>query len=166
MKNYLFSLFLLSAITSCKSQNIIDTIKKTDIIRLPEYYKEEGVIFSKDYVVGIDINNLQARYTPSLNDIIKTENIFSGHYNEVQKVSVDTKVFFNRWVRHYIGLIDKEGNKNIIVQLINNTSPRRVNKLLGRGWKSNFIIMLSDSFYEISTIFRINIDKEEMSTEL
>lgn len=167
MKNYLlFFLLLVGTIMNSQAQNTNDTTKKINVIHLPNYYKEPGIIFNKDYVVGIDMKQLKSRYTPTIDDIIKAEEILSKKYNEVQKTNVDTKNFFCRWVRQYIGLIDSNGNKNIIVQLIDNTKPRKINKLLGKNWEDVYIIMLADSFYKVSNRFRINIDTGEMTTEL
>jgi hypothetical protein len=167
MKNYfLFLIFLVGTIMNVQAQNNIDTTKKNNVVHLPEYYKEEGVIFSKDYVVGIDMKGLKSRYTPTIDDIAKLEDIFAKKYNEIGKTNVDTKIFFCRWVRQYVGLIDSNENKNIIVQLIDNTKPRKINKLLGTNWEDVFIIMLADSFYKVSTIFRINIDTGDMTTQL
>lgn len=158
--------FFGTILMSSAQDNNIDTSRQYNIIHLPAYYKEKGVIFSKDYVVGIDMRNLQSRYTPTKDDVIKAEKIFNDKYNEVQKTNIDTKTFFCHWVRQYVGLIDTKGNKNVIVQLIDNTKPRKINKLLGRGWETVFEIMLADSFYSVSTRFRINIDTDELSEKL
>lgn len=167
MKSHLlFFIFLIGTIINCQAQNNIDTIKQINIVHLSGYYKEKGVIFNKDYVVGIDMKQLQSRYTPTMDDITKEEEIFNKKYNELQKKNVDTKKFFCHWVRQYVGFIDSNGNKNIIVQLIDNTKPRKINRLLGKDWEDVFIIMLADSFYKVSTRFRINIDTGEMTTEL
>lgn len=168
MKTYILLLlfsFGTNLMSTAQSTNI-DTLHLYTVIRLPAYYKEKGVIFSKDYLVGIEMRKLQSRYTPTKEDIIRAEKIFSDKYNEIQKSNVDTKTFFCAWVRQYVGLIDTNGNKNIIVQLIDNARPRKVNRLLGKNWETVFIIMLSDSFYSISKRFRINIDTGEMSDNL
>ncbi len=157
---------LVGTIMNGQAQNNIDTTKQIIFVHLPDYYKEKGVIFSKDYVVGIEMKELQSRYTPTIDDVTKAEQIFSKKYNEVQKANVDTKKFFCHWVRQYVGFIDINGNKNIIVQFIDNTKPNKINRLLGKDWENVFIIMLADSFYKVSTIFRINIDTGEMSTQL
>lgn len=161
----LLIIFETNLMSRAQSTNI-DRSHDYTVIHLPAYYKEKGVIFSKDYLVGIEMRKLQSRYTPTKEDIIRAEKIFSNKYNEVQKSNVDTKTFFCLWVRQYVGLIDINGNKNIIVQLIDNTRPRKVNRLLGKNWETVFVIMLSDDFYKISTRFRINIDTGEMSDQL
>jgi hypothetical protein len=149
-----------------KAQNNgVDTSYQFTVIHLPDYYKGKGVIFNKDYVVEIKISNLQYRYTPTKEDVIKAEEILNEKYNwiRIRKANVDTRTFFNCWVRQYVGLIDINGNKNIIVQLIDNAKSNKVNRLLGKGWETTFIIMLSDDFYKISAIAWINIDTGEIS---
>jgi hypothetical protein len=140
--------------------------QKFTVVSLPVFYKEKGVIFDNDYVVGIEMHDMRSRFTPSTNDITKAEGIFIDKYNEVQKANVDTKSYFFHWVRQYVGVIDKNNTKNIIVQLINNKKRIKTNHLLGKGWEDNFVIMLADSFYSISKRFKINIDTGEMYTEL
>lgn len=144
----------------------IDTSHHYNVIHLPAYYKEKGVIFSKDYVVGIEMRKLQSRYTPTKDDIIKTEKIFSEKYNKIRNTNVDTKTFFCHWVRQYVGLVDTKGEKNIIVQLIDNTKPRKLNRKLGKHWETEFVIYFADPYPGLGILFRINIDTGEMSDQL
>lgn len=146
--------------------NNTDTSGQFIIIHLPTYYKEEGVIFRKDYVVGIEMRNSQSRYTPTKDDITKAEEIFNDKYNEMGKTDIDTKKNFCHWIRQYVGLIDSNGNKNIIVQLIDNTKPKKINQLLGKNWETVFVLMLSDNFYAVSKRFKINIDAGDISDKL
>jgi hypothetical protein len=167
MRIILLILIFFGIISMSKAQdNNIDTSHQFTVVHLPDYYKEQGVIFAKDYLVGIEMRNLQSRYTPTRDDIINAEKIFNDKYNEIQKANVDTKTFFCHWVRQYVGLIDINGNKNIVVQLVNNTKPRKINRLLGKNWETAFVIMLSDDFYRVSARFRVNIDTAEISDKL
>jgi hypothetical protein len=167
MKNYLLIfIYTVCVVFTGLSQKGDTTIKNYSTVYLPKYYKEKGVIFNKDYVVGIDMRDFKSRYTPTIDDITKAEEIFNKQYDEVQKTNIDTKVFFCHWVRQYVGLVDSSGNKNIIVQLINNNKPGKINRMLGKDWESVFIIMLADEFYAVSTRFRINIDTHTMTTKL
>jgi hypothetical protein len=168
MKNLiLLFIFLVVAILTGRAQsNSSDTARKFMVVCHPEYYKEEGIIFRKDYTVGILMHDLQYRYTPTDKDTRRADKLFDEQFNQVEKANFNTKEYFYCWVRQYVGLVDKAGHKNIIVQLINNRRPRKVNKLLGKGWKKGFVIMLSDEFYAVSTRFRINIDTGIMTTEL
>ena len=162
----LFFMFLVGTNITCQAQSNIDTTKKFNMVYLPDYYKEKGIFFNKDYVVGIDMNQLQFRYTPTKKDLIKAEELFNKKYNELERNSIDTKKFFCHWVRQYIGLIDSNGNKNIIVQLIDNTKPRKLNRLLGKDWETEFVIYFSDPFPSLGILFRLNIDTGDMSTQL
>ncbi|HSZ33164.1 MAG TPA: hypothetical protein VK772_07625 [Puia sp.] len=167
MKNItLISVFTICFAFTSLSQKSDSALKNYNVVHLPNYYKEVGVIFNKNYAVGIEMSNFQSRYTPIIDDVTKAEEIFNRKYNEVQKTNVDTKVFFSRWVRQYVGLIDSNGNKNIIVQLIDNTAPRKINSKLGKHWETDFMIYFSDPHPGLGILFRINIDTGEMTTKL
>ena len=140
--------------------------QKFTVVFLPEFYKEKGIIFDNDYVVGIEMHDMQSRFTPSTNDITKAERIFIDKYNEVQKANVDTKSYFSHWVRQYVGLIDSNGNKNIIVQFIDNTKKRKLVRKLGKNWETSFVIYFADPYPGLGIIFKINIDKGNMTTSL
>lgn len=162
-------LLLISFCISLMSQaqgNNIDTTHQFTVIHLPDYYKEKGIIFNKDYTFGIKIQSLQSRYTPTKEDAIKAEKILDDKYNEIQNTNVDTRTFFCRWVRQYVGLIDTKGNKNIIVQLIDNTKPRKLNRKLGKHWETGFVIYFADPYPGVGTVVRINIDTGEISDQL
>jgi hypothetical protein len=144
----------------------IDSSHRCSVVHVKDYYDEKGVIFEKDYRVGIEMQNLQTRYTPKIEDIKKAEKIFGNKYNGIVSANSNPKTSFYHWVRQYIGLIDSAGNRNIVMQLINNTKPRRVRRILGKGWETTFVIILSDDFYRISKRLRINIDTGEMTDQL
>jgi hypothetical protein len=139
---------------------------KAVVVYMPSHYKEKGVIFDKDYIIGIDMVNLKHRYTPTIDDVTKTEEIFNNKYNELQGKNVDVKKFFRCWVRQYVGLTDSSGNRNIIVQLIENKKPQKINKLLGKNWETDFVIYFSDPHPSLGILFRINIDTGQMTTQL
>jgi hypothetical protein len=132
-------------------------------VDLPNHFREGGVIFNKDYNVGIVMKSVQRRYTPTENDILSVEMILSNHMYNVQKDNLIAKPIFYHWVRQYIGLIDTNGNKNIIVQLVDNSNPRKMNRLLGKNWQCNFAVMLSDDFYRLSKRYQVNINTKEVS---
>jgi hypothetical protein len=66
--------------------------------RLPGFYKWKGVIFNKDYVVGIEMEDMLYKYTSGIEDIKAAEEIFNKQYNGVQDTNVGTKLFFSCWV--------------------------------------------------------------------
>ena len=167
MKSFLLiAVFMVCTAIVSKGQNKTEQTNPFAIVNLPKFYKEKGIIFNDNYVVGIDISNKKSRYTPSVTDIERTEEIFSNRYNQLQGTSVDVKNYFCHWVRQYIGIVDSNGKRNIIVQFVNNKKPGKINRLLGKGWENNFVVMLSDDFYKVSSRYRINIDTGELSTDL
>ena len=135
--------------------NHINSLIPHNEIHLPEFYKAKGIVFSDFYKIGIELRNIKNRFTPQLDDIIKAENILNSK-------SWYLKTINKNWVRQYVGLIDSNGKKNIIIQLINNSNHRKLNKMLGKNWTNDFVVMLSDEFYKIHKLLRINIDTGEI----
>jgi len=167
MKNILLiAMLIVCTSIASKGQNKTEETNPFSIVNLPKFYKEKGIIFNEDYAVGIDIKNLKNRFSPTVTDIERAEEIFSNRYNHLQGTSIDVKSSFCNWVRQYIGVVDSNGKRNIIVQLVNNKKPGKINRLLGKGWENNFVVMLSDDFYKVSSRFRIIIDTGEMSSGL
>lgn len=165
MKTYLYALLWFAS--SCTTNKILAGDSTSyRIIKLPQYYQEMGVIFYKSYQVPIAISNIKERYDPSIVDIQKAESVLIEKFNLVRSMQYNAKEYLSKHVRHYIGLINNSGEKNIIVQLIDNSKKRKVNRLLGKGWETNFQVVMNDEFYSIAQTFRINIDTGEISTQL
>ncbi|ASZ09869.1 hypothetical protein KTO58_26585 [Chitinophaga pendula] len=162
-KQIIFIVFLVGLFFSSDAQNIVAT-KQFEIVELPNYYKANGILFKEHYRIGIDIKDNRERYTPSIEDIEKAEEVFINKYKQLQHANIDDKISFCCWVRQYVGFIDSKGRKNVILQLINNKKPGKINRLLGKGWETNFVLMLSDNFYAVSARYRVNIDTGEMTT--
>lgn len=158
------SFWIFSSVTA-QDKNT-DTSHHFTKVYFPEYYNEKGIVFNKDYNIGIKMSDLSYRYTPSKDDIKKAEKVFQAKFNVLRKQSVDTEKYYFHWVRQYLGYITKSGTKNIVVQLIDNSKPRNTNRLLGKNWETDFVILFSDDFYKVSTRIRINLDKEEISENL
>lgn len=167
MKHLLSLLLIYLGTLECKGEVLsIDTAKKFTLISLPKFYKEKGIIFDESYAIGIEVREIKNRYTPTIGDILIAESIFYKKYPLTLSEGKNTKSYFKRWVRQYVGLMDVYGHKNIVIQLIDNRKPKSINRLLGKGWEVDFVIMLSDSLYKVSKRFRINIQTGEMSDQL
>lgn len=167
MKEIVFIISVLILSLDSKSQYVKqDTINNYILFRLPEYYKQNGVIFYKTYPIGIDLKNMAERYSPNIEDVKLAEEIFNKRYNDFIDKGIDVKTYFANYVRQYIGYIDKNGKKNIIIQLIDNSRPRKVKKMFSKDWQTHFVSRLSDDFYAISRIFRVNLEANEISTVL
>lgn len=165
MKTYLCTILWL--FLSCTTNKMLASDSALyQVIRLPQYYDEIGVIFYKDYQVPIAISNAKERYTPSVDDVQKAENVLIEKFNLIRNQQYNVKKYLSKYVRHYIGLINNSGEKNIIVQLIDNSKKAKVRRLLGKGWETDFQVVMNDEFYSIAQLFRINIDTGEISTQL
>ena len=86
-------------------QSKCSVFKNYRVVYMPNYYKEVGVIFNKNYTVGIKMSNFQSRYTPTIEDVKKMEEFFIRITMICIKKMLIPK-FFSHWIRQYLGLID------------------------------------------------------------
>lgn len=140
-----------------------DTSKKVQIILLSDYYKQEGVIFSKEADVRLDLHNAKERYTPSVDDIKKAEDIFFKDYNSFTKQNINTKKVFCNYLRQYVGFIDNNGDKKIVMQLIDNSKPKKMKRLLGENWEKNYLLYFSDKIIYSYIVLTVNLTKEQIT---
>lgn len=152
--------FLLNFLIGKEQSNAVNTPR---VIHLPSLFKAHGVIFNKDYIPNIHIVDM-GWYTPELDDIELAESILQAKYNELRKTNVNVTKYFCKYIRQYIGILDHSGNKNIIVQLINTGKKRPFRKSVGDSYKEHFIIQFDDNVQ--SQIFKINLEKHSLSTQL
>lgn len=100
-----------------------------------------GYIFEKEHFVFVDLGEDYIRYTPTEDDVIKSENILKlniretniEHLNQSNKMPVIDKKL-NKYIRQYVGFINSKGEKIIWINFI---------------WKNYF----SDSDYKNDIIF-------------
>ena len=84
----------------------------------------EGNIFDKNGSTPLTIGNLKSRYTPTVEDIQKAEKILKGNTKLIKKESNQgnstslKRANFYKYVRQYVGGIDKQGNIIIWVNMI------------------------------------------------
>ncbi len=81
------------------------------IVRMPHYYNELGVIFYKEFSIPISIKNLKERYTPSIKEVEGAEIVLIEKYNLVRPNQMNVKRYLRNNVRHYVGFIDNNGKK-------------------------------------------------------
>lgn len=165
MKTFFAITFILVSSCTLSQQSKTDTLSYSEIIRLEDYYQAEGVIFNKNYPIEFGTSNNKERFTPSLSDIRKAEEILSEKYNDLRGGSIDVKKTFRNYIRQYVGIIDMSGKKNIIVQLLGNNKRSKFKKIIGKSYQKKFIIIFDASWLK-SQIFRINIDLGDISTSL
>ncbi|HQX45547.1 MAG TPA: hypothetical protein PK209_13375 [Saprospiraceae bacterium] len=136
------------------------------IISIDSLFKFYGTIFDSSYTSPIEINNIKQRFTPNETDIIAAERIFREQYNIANqsaesrkgaKFVNDVNKRFRKFNRQYIGYIDNENNRNLIIHLFDYSKRKAVKKYLGDSWKNSLVIVLSDNLpFEIVT-YRVDL---------
>jgi hypothetical protein len=144
------------------------------LIKIDSLYAECGVIFPATYDLSIEIGNLRARFTPTVEEITSAEQIFLTQFKNLDHSKsnfpdgyriVNPRDYFKKFIRQYIGYEDQRGNKNVLIHLINNTNPRKVKKTIGTNWKEKFIVILAQPMpFDIWT-YRVNLAEKSLNTD-
>lgn len=136
------------------------------IIKIDSLFKYYGTIFDSSYTPSIEIHNIKQRFTPNVTDIITAERIFREQYNYTNQTTESKKgarivnnvnKYFRKFNRQYIGYVDNENSRNIIIHLFDFSKKRIVRKYVGDSWKKSLVIVLADKLpFEIVT-YRVDI---------
>lgn len=162
MKNISFIFTLLFISINLHAKQTSDTTKGINVISLPDYYKQKGIVFTEAYDLKIDLGKIKKRFTPSIDEIKKAEDIFFRDYATVTKQRIDTKKYFCNYLRQYVGYIDSIGNKNLMMQLIDNSKPKKIRRILGRDWEMRYIVYLSDKSPFSNIVLTVDLNKEQI----
>jgi hypothetical protein len=129
------------------------------------------VIFDSSYNPPIEIQNISRRFTPNETDIVAAERIFREQYNATNEATesrtgakfiTDVKKYFRKFNRQYIGYIDKQGDRNLIIHLFDYSKKRVVKKYIGDNWKNNLVIMFADKPPFEMVTYRINLTEGKL----
>lgn len=163
MKNIIYIITLLIISTSVQARQASDTAKGLEVISLPDYYNQKGIVFTEHYNLKVDLGDIKGRYSPSMNEIRKAEEIFFRDYATFTKQHIDPKKYFCNYVRQYIGYLDSNGSKILSMQLIDNSKPRRMNRILGRNWEMRYIVYLSDEIPFSNIVLIVDLTKGKIT---
>lgn len=171
MKFYLIVGVALSlCITFCTSSKRAYA-QEPQRIQLPEYYKGEGIIFPESYSHSITLQHVKERMTPTKDQVKQAEQIFIEKYNSTMgndprvlgfKPVEDVKNKFREYNRQYLGYIDQNGDKVILIQLLNFENRRKAKKNFP-NWQNEFITGFGDFYERNVTIFTVNISDKTLS---
>lgn len=156
MKKHII-LFLILSCLGLYSQS------KTKVISLPNYYDGKGVIFNNDYKSLVEIKDYSKSFTPSLEQIIITEKIFLKQIKNKKKFKRSAKKEFWKYYRQYIGYIKINGEKVIMVNMLNFRKKNKAKKAF-ENWKEDYIVAFGE-FYEenlFSYIVNLSIEKLQL----
>lgn len=154
----LLSLLLIVTPKICYSQQKDNLL--TSIIELKEYYDGKGIIFNENYDPHILLKDAKKRFTPNDSAIIESEKILLEQYSTVNKAKSGKSL--KKFNRQYIGYINANGDKIVLIQLLKIKSQAKMNdKFL--DWQSEYIVGFG-TFYERNTErYLVNIKQNLLS---
>ena len=137
------------------------TVQNKNLFRYP------AVVFKDKYDPNIMMSELKERFTPDTSDILSAEKIFLSQYSLIRPQEnlnneTEVKQRFCKFVRQYVGYLDKNGEKNLIIHLIDSRKPSRTKTILGKGWQANFVIYFSEHRRLEIITYRINLVQQKI----
>ncbi len=154
-------------------------------VRLPSFYKGCGIIFTEESKVNVSLD-LGEFFEPSVEDIKKSEqvlyenlvNYLEGKFLRVREEYPLTKKEINKWKkainnadakklyrnynRQYAGFINEADERLVYMRLINFRNPKQSKKYFA-NWKEEIVVGFGDFYEENTSVFVINIDRNEMT---
>lgn len=153
-------------------------LQNTEVVKLPEYYSGDGIIFNKSSKYPFVEPDYKFAYTPTIKDINQTEKFLQYHYYEYETNVLDSfnldkskikcrfkkpenvKKKFYKYNRQYAGFINNSNDTIIYIGLLNFSNKKLAEKYFD-GWKEN-IFWGFDGFYEKNQkCYRYNISKKK-----
>ncbi len=110
--------FTLFCIQSSFSQEIrYPNSNDSTIISIPDYFKNFGKVFSKDYVPNhIHLTEYKRGFKLTESDIIEVEKILQTNFPEKLKIRQNRNYWKNHW-RQYLAYSNKENEKIVFLHL-------------------------------------------------
>ena len=169
MRKYALILLLnMIFVTSIVAQN-------NEVVKLPEYYKGCGIVFSDSSKVHIN-GDFRSFFEPTVNEIqigeeilkndlksflrkkfIDTQKEYSLSEAELKQwektiENVDVKKQYKRYNRQYAGFINKSGERILLIRLLNFKSNKKLKSTLKIG-KMKFRLGLVNFMKKIARCF-------------
>ncbi|MCA0238689.1 MAG: hypothetical protein LCH81_20115 [Bacteroidetes bacterium] len=132
-----------------------------------DLFKNESVVFTENYHPPIKLPAGTKLFTPSIQDIIQSEQILIEQYNILMKKEgwqeqKNIKRKYYKYKRQYIGFLDSKGDKKIIVNLLNFKRCKKPDANYP-NWDSEYLVGFG-SYYEKNTRrYVINLDSRMIS---
>lgn len=76
--------------------------------------------------------------------------------------SEQVKKRFWKYNRQYIGYIDGNGDKNILIHLLDFSNPRKAKKYFGKDWQTGFVSFYSESIKLSVYTYRVNLTQSKL----
>jgi len=140
-------LFILLTANLSYSQNYSRNYTNQD------FFKGKAIIFNKNYKPPIKLPSNIERFSPSDEEIILTESLIANRYDKDinwGKETKNVKKKYWKYNRQYLGYIDSQGNKKIVINLLNFKCRKKAQEKF-EGWKNGFVIGFGE-YYEKNSL--------------
>ncbi|QMU66223.1 MAG: hypothetical protein GKR88_19375 [Flavobacteriaceae bacterium] len=134
---------------------------QTKIISLSSYFKGKGVIFEKEYKSLIDIKDYEKSFTPSLEEIKIVENLFLKKIESKRKIKKTPKKEFYNYYRQYLGYINSNQEKVIMVNMLNFNKKSKAKRMF-ENWDKDYVLGFGEFYEENQFIYTINLLKKTL----
>lgn len=123
---------------------------QSDIIRLPDFYSEEGVILSASNASLANNSTFEGLYDLTREDITRAENLLS-------LFDCRNKRFRRKGVHQYLGYTDKK-QRYILINVVKMS--RKDMDGIFKNWKSELILPFTEFGEEVNLIYKVHLDSE------
>lgn len=161
---------ILVIMFSDKLNNIDIQTKNFQKVKLKEFYNGAGIIFPEEYNLIFEVPNLEKRFTPKVDDLKIAESLLCDQYNNAYTSDQRTIKFevvenvrrkFRNYNRQYIGYINQDQERVILIHLLNFSSKKNIRRHF-QNWENEYIIGFGD-FYEKNVVtFKANLTKKRL----
>lgn len=128
-------------------------------------FKGEAIVFNKNYVPPIKLPSNIEIFTPSDEEIILAELVFTERYDKDINRSIKAsrvKKKYWKYNRQYLGYIDSLGNKKIVINLLNFKCRKKAKENF-EGWKHGFFVGFGEYYEKNSLILVADLTLNKLS---
>lgn len=165
----------------------VESLQDPKLVRLPEYYEGEGVIFTKNDNYPFRDMDYKEGYTPTIEDIRKAElflfnNFYTYEVNVLKhfkykdeqidkiikpKFKNPKKVIkkFCKYNRQYAGYINKSNDTVLYIGLFNFSKKKKAEEKFF-NWKNKIFLGSGDYYQKNQEFYTINLSRGEFVYKL
>ena len=132
-----------------------------------DFFKGETVVFTENYHPHIKLPLNTILFTPDSNELIKAEHILASQYNiYMKKIGLKeeknvVKKFYG-YKRQYLGFIDRNGTKRIIIKLLNFKRCKKPEENYP-NWESEYLVGFGEYYEKNTRAYVVNLMSASLS---
>ena len=130
-------------------------------------FKGKAIVFEENYKPPIKLPSNIERFSPSDEEIILAESLLFERYNTDISRSIkikNVKKKYWKYNRQYLGYIDSQGNKQIIVKLLNFKRKKKALELF-EGWENGYFVGFGEDYEKNIRRFVVDLTLHKISKE-